>query len=88
LFYVGLTRAQSQVFLSRARSRTLWGKSRRTRLSPLAEAVNPVRQSPEADRRSKKQRSLFPELRPQGQQRGRRRSQGPHFPHAPEKPKR
>jgi DNA helicase-2/ATP-dependent DNA helicase PcrA len=88
LFYVGLTRAQCQVFLSHARSRTLWGKNRRTRLSPLAEAVNPVRQSPEADRRSKKQRSLFPELRPQGQQRGRRRSQGPRFPHVPEKPKR
>jgi DNA helicase-2/ATP-dependent DNA helicase PcrA len=88
LFYVGLTRAQGQVFLTRARSRTLWGRRRQTRLSPLAEAVAPVRQSPEAGRRSKKQRSLFPELRPQGPQRGRRRSQGPSFPHTPEEPKR
>jgi DNA helicase-2/ATP-dependent DNA helicase PcrA len=88
LFYVGLTRAQSQVFLTRARSRTLWGKRRRTRLSPLAEAVNPVRQSRERGPRSKKQRSLFPELRPQSPLRGRRRSQGPLFPHDPEEPKR
>jgi DNA helicase II / ATP-dependent DNA helicase PcrA len=88
LFYVGLTRGKNQVFLTRARSRTLWGKRRRTKLSPLAEAVNPVRQSPESAPRGKKQRSLFPELRPQSSQRGRRRSQGPLFPLTPEKPKR
>jgi DNA helicase-2/ATP-dependent DNA helicase PcrA len=87
LFYVGLTRAQSQVFLTWARNRTLWGKRRRIRLSPLAEVVNPVRQSPERGPRSKKQRSLFPELRTQGPQRGRRRSQGPLFPNASEEPK-
>jgi DNA helicase-2/ATP-dependent DNA helicase PcrA len=88
LFYVGLTRGVNQVFLTRARSRTLWGKRRRTKLSPLAEAVNPLRQASEKAPRSKKQRSLFPELRPQGPQRGGRRSQGPLFPQAPEEPKR
>ncbi len=41
LFYVGLTRAQCQVILTRARSRTLWGVKRRTRLSPLAARVEP-----------------------------------------------
>jgi DNA helicase-2/ATP-dependent DNA helicase PcrA len=88
LFYVGLTRGKNQVFLTRARNRTLWGQRRRSRLSPLAEAVNPLRQSKEKGPRSKKQRSLFPELRPQGTPRGRRRSQGPLFPQAPEEPER
>jgi DNA helicase-2/ATP-dependent DNA helicase PcrA len=87
LFYVGLTRGKNQVFLTRAGSRTLWGKRRRTRLSPLAAAVTPVRQSQEKGPRSKKQRSLFPELRPQSPQRGRRRSQGPLFPQPPEESK-
>ncbi len=41
LFYVGLTRAGKQVFLSRARTRLLWGRKRRTRLSPLVEAMGP-----------------------------------------------
>jgi DNA helicase-2/ATP-dependent DNA helicase PcrA len=41
LFYVGLTRARRQVCLTRARTRTLWGKSRTTSLSPLAAALNP-----------------------------------------------
>ena len=77
LFYVGLTRASVQVFLTRARSRTLWGQRRRTRLSPLAEALHPVRQAPEQGPRSKKQRSLFPELRSQALWRGRRRSSKP-----------
>jgi hypothetical protein len=85
---VGLTRGKNQVFLTQTRSRTLWGQRRRGRLSPLAEAVNPLRQSQEKGPRSKKQRSLFPELRPQGTPRGRRRSQGPLFPQAPEEPKR
>jgi DNA helicase-2/ATP-dependent DNA helicase PcrA len=88
LFYVGLTRAQSQVFLTRAKSRILWGKRRSSRLSPLAEAVNPVRQSPGKGPRNKKQRSLFPELRPNSTKRGRRRSQGATFPDSPEDPNR
>jgi DNA helicase-2/ATP-dependent DNA helicase PcrA len=41
LFYVGLTRASRQVFLTRARSRTLWGQKRRTQLSPWARALPP-----------------------------------------------
>jgi DNA helicase-2/ATP-dependent DNA helicase PcrA len=75
LFYVGLTRAQRQVFLTRAQSRTLWGRRRHTRLSPLAEAVKPVRMTPEkGEGRKQKQRALFPELRAQGTPRGRRRT--------------
>jgi len=89
LFYVGLTRAQSQVFLTRAKSRTLWGKRRRTHLSPLAELIEPVRLSSEISRKRKPgQRALFPELRPQGPQRGRRLSQGTIFPNFPEESKR
>ena len=81
LFYVGLTRAQCQVFLTRARNRTLWGKRRPTRLSPLAEAVGPVRPASGAVQgRRQKQRTLFPELPPQAPKRGRRRSQGALFP--------
>ena len=34
LFYVGLTRASRQVFLTRARERLLWGQKRRPGLSP------------------------------------------------------
>jgi superfamily I DNA/RNA helicase len=89
LFYVGLTRAQSQVFLTRAKSRTLWGKRRRTHLSPLVELIEPVRLSSEISRKRKPgQRALFPELRPQGPQRGRRLSQGTIFPNFPEESKR
>ncbi|MBW1917509.1 MAG: UvrD-helicase domain-containing protein [Deltaproteobacteria bacterium] len=40
LFYVGLTRATHQVFLSRARVRTLWGQKRATRLSPLISVID------------------------------------------------
>jgi len=77
LFYVGLTRAQCQVFLTRAGSRTLWGKPKRTRLSPLVEAVNPVRLSPDPGRpRRGHQKNLFPESRPAALKRGRRRSRG------------
>jgi DNA helicase-2/ATP-dependent DNA helicase PcrA len=77
LFYVGLTRACRQVFLSRARRRTLWGRQTRTRLSPLAEAVRPVRPSPESGPgRKQRQRPLFPELRPQGLRRGRAPAKG------------
>ncbi|MFZ2089962.1 MAG: UvrD-helicase domain-containing protein [Desulfobaccales bacterium] len=75
LFYVGLTRAQSQVFLTRARSRTLWNRRRRPGLSPLAEMAAPLRQSfSAAQGRGQKQRALFPELRPQGIKPGRRRT--------------
>jgi DNA helicase-2/ATP-dependent DNA helicase PcrA len=41
LFYVGLTRAQDQVILTRARRRRVFGQSRATRLSPLAELAGP-----------------------------------------------
>lgn len=88
LFYVGLTRAQSQVFLTRAQSRTLWGKRRRTRLSPLAEAIEPVRLSSESRRKRKPgQRALFPEMKPGGPRRGRLRIQGLDFSGLPEEPK-
>jgi DNA helicase II / ATP-dependent DNA helicase PcrA len=74
LFYVGLTRASRQVFLTRARSRTLWGRRRRPQLSPLAALVNPVRLSPGTGReRQAGQKILFPELRPSGPKRGRQR---------------
>jgi DNA helicase II / ATP-dependent DNA helicase PcrA len=87
LFYVGLTRAQNQVFLTRARSRTLWGQRRRTRLSPLAEVIEPVQLSPETSRARKPgQKALFPEMRPRGARRGRLRIQGLDFSGPPEKP--
>jgi DNA helicase II / ATP-dependent DNA helicase PcrA len=74
LFYVGLTRAKQQVFLTRARSRSLWGRRRRPCLSPLAELVNPVRLSAGSGRTQKPgQKILFPELRSSGPKRGRRR---------------
>ena len=65
LFYVGLTRASRQVFLTRARTRTLWGKKQRTRLSPLVEGLTPEllqrREEPQASApRQERQRSLFP----------------------------
>jgi DNA helicase-2/ATP-dependent DNA helicase PcrA len=41
LFYVGLTRASRQVFLSRALNRTLWGRRRRTELSPWLQEIPP-----------------------------------------------
>ncbi len=63
LFYVGLTRASRQVFLTRARSRTLWGQKRRPGLSPFLAALKPetlLRPEPEkpAPRRGR-QFSLF-----------------------------
>ncbi|MGQ9689109.1 MAG: UvrD-helicase domain-containing protein [Desulfobaccales bacterium] len=87
LFYVGLTRAQCQVFLTRARRRTLWGKPRQTRLSPFAETVDPVRLSSGSGKtRSQTQKTLFPELRRQSPKRGRRRSRGTVSPPSSEKP--
>jgi DNA helicase II / ATP-dependent DNA helicase PcrA len=74
LFYVGLTRASRQVFLTRARSRTLWGRRRRPQLSPLAELLNPVRlSSGTGGGRKGGQKNLFSELRPAGPRRGRQR---------------
>ncbi|MDD5640944.1 MAG: UvrD-helicase domain-containing protein [Syntrophales bacterium] len=69
LFYVGLTRASRQVFLTRARTRTLWGKKRRTLLSPLVQALNPdilqrQDESPAAAKRQTRQPQLFPETAP------------------------
>jgi DNA helicase-2/ATP-dependent DNA helicase PcrA len=66
LFYVGLTRASRQVFLSRARERILWRQRRRTDFSPWVEAIPPEvlqRQAP-GGRRTRKQRQpqLFPEI--------------------------
>ena len=65
LFYVGLTRASRQVFLTRARSRTLWGKKRRTVLSPLvqnlhADVLQRLDESPPASKGKKRQPQLFP----------------------------
>jgi DNA helicase-2/ATP-dependent DNA helicase PcrA len=66
LFYVGLTRASRQVFLSRARERTLWGQRRRTDFSPWVQAISPeVLQRPaleERRTRKKRQPRLFPEI--------------------------
>jgi DNA helicase-2/ATP-dependent DNA helicase PcrA len=65
LLYVGLTRASRQVFLTRARQRTLWGQRRRPQLSPWIKAM-PAQwvQRPAhldgPDRRGR-QPSLFPE---------------------------
>jgi len=62
LFYVGLTRARRQVFLTRARERTLYGRKETTRLSPLAAALNPVRLKCAPGRpapRGRAQRRLF-----------------------------
>lgn len=66
LVYVGLTRASRQVIFTRARSRTLWGVKRRTRLSPLvAELASEI---PDQDRpqggRRQRQQALFAELKP------------------------
>jgi DNA helicase-2/ATP-dependent DNA helicase PcrA len=89
LFYVGLTRAQSQVFLTRARSRTLWGKRRRTRLSPLVEVIGPLRLFQKTGQgRRRGQRVLFPEMQPRGPKRGRLQILGPDFFRSPEKPNR
>jgi DNA helicase-2/ATP-dependent DNA helicase PcrA len=68
LFYVGLTRASRQVFLTRARMRTLWGKKRRTLLSPLVKTITPdilqsQEESPAASRGRTRQPQLFSEVR-------------------------
>ena len=66
LFYVGLTRASRQVFLSRARERTLWGRRRRTEFSPWVQAMpaevleRPALTVPQT--RKGRQPRLFPEM--------------------------
>jgi DNA helicase-2/ATP-dependent DNA helicase PcrA len=74
LFYVGLTRAQCQVFLSWSRQRTLWGKARRNRLSPLVKAIDPVRLSEAGTKsstdRAGRQPHLFPEIKPSRPRKG------------------
>ena len=72
LFYVGLTRASRQVFLTRARTRTLWGKKQRTLLSPLVQGLTPdilrrQEESPAAPGRQTRQPQLFPEIGPRHQ---------------------
>jgi DNA helicase-2/ATP-dependent DNA helicase PcrA len=67
LFYVGITRASRQVFLTRARERQLWGQKRCPALSPYvrdlpAELLH--RPESPAFSRSQRQRSLFPEMAP------------------------
>jgi DNA helicase-2/ATP-dependent DNA helicase PcrA len=72
LFYVGVTRACRQLFLSRSRVRTLWGRRTKTRLSPLVETLTPDllhRPASAPATRQSPQPHLFPELR---QPRGRR----------------
>jgi len=69
LLYVGLTRASRQVFLTRARRRTLWGQTRSGGLSPLLQTLGPElltrREVAEGARRRRGwQRRLFPQDRP------------------------
>ena len=68
LFYVGLTRASRQVFLTRARERHLWGQKRQAGLSPWVREIPAellVRpQAPPARERRERQRPLFPEMDP------------------------
>ena len=71
LFYVGLTRASRQVFLTRARTRTLWGKKRRTLLSPLVRGLTPdilerLVESRAVRPRQERQPQLFPEIEARG----------------------
>ena len=73
LFYVGLTRASRQVFLTRARVRSLKGQRRRTSLSPLVQALSPELIKPRETPASPggRQPLLFPEVRPRGAKRAR-----------------
>jgi len=67
LFYVGLTRASRQVFLTRARERQLWGQKRCPALSPYVRGLPAEllhRPESPASFRSQRQRSLFPEMAP------------------------
>ncbi len=67
LFYVGLTRASRQVFLTRARERSLWGRKGSAALSPwVKELPAELLHQREAlsHARGPRQRQLFPELAP------------------------
>ncbi len=66
LVYVGLTRAQRQVFFTRARNRTLWGVKRRTRISPLVAIMSPENLSTDYSGAARRpgHPMLFPELKP------------------------
>jgi DNA helicase-2/ATP-dependent DNA helicase PcrA len=74
LFYVGLTRASRQVFLTRARERRLWGQKRHSGLSswvaemPAELLVRPEGPSPRE--RRERQRPLFPEIVPRRRKKG------------------
>jgi DNA helicase-2/ATP-dependent DNA helicase PcrA len=72
LFYVGLTRASRQVFLSRARVRSLWGKRRPTQASPFLKAIAPaLLHRPQTAHRGQRQPGLFPEFKQSGPRRAR-----------------
>ncbi len=64
LFYVGLTRASRQVFLTCSRVRTVWGKRRRAGVSPLVQDLPPelLRRPAAPPSRQGRQPRLFPEL--------------------------
>jgi DNA helicase-2/ATP-dependent DNA helicase PcrA len=66
LFYVGLTRASQQVFLTRSRERTLWGRQRRTQFPPWVRSIPPEvlarPATPESRTRAVRQPHLFPEI--------------------------
>jgi DNA helicase-2/ATP-dependent DNA helicase PcrA len=68
LFYVGLTRASRQIFLTWARQRTLWGRQRPSELSPWvrllpADLLTRPAAAPDL-RRPPRPRPLFPEMAP------------------------
>jgi DNA helicase-2/ATP-dependent DNA helicase PcrA len=66
LVYVGLTRARCQVLFTLARHRSLWGVTRRTRISPLLAGLDPEKVSLEGPSGKRRQRHpvLFDELKP------------------------
>ncbi len=64
LFYVGLTRASEQVFLTAARSRNFWGRTRKMQISPFIEEIRPLltRENADPSRKRRKrpaQKKLF-----------------------------
>jgi DNA helicase-2/ATP-dependent DNA helicase PcrA len=74
LFYVGLTRASREVFLSFARTRIVGGKRERRQLSPLVRALPPEllhRRASRPTSRRPRQPQLFSELKPLGAKKSR-----------------
>ncbi len=64
LFYVGLTRASEQIFLTAAGTRNFWGRSVKTGPSPFIEEIGPFLTKEKATRRKKgnkkpRQKKLF-----------------------------